>query len=226
MNTESAVSIRPTAFRATPLRNASPDPMSDLLSIVAGVTGVSVDDIVSVGKTQSIVEARHMAMAIASTDLRLSSPEIGRMLNRDHSSVLYGIRQHVERTERDPAMLARSGQVRERLGSRQQSCMRLRSRIVTVGRERGPALAEATQVDATAFQTSVSSADLVHEIERLAMVAFDTRQNETVQMIASKQLTAKLEALRQHQQAGATLKVCVTIELVAGDGSTAVAGPS
>lgn len=68
-----------------------------ILAEVAQGHGLSVFDLT--GKTQfaHIARARHEAMFRIYRETRLSSVQVGALLNRDHSTVLYGIRKHAER---------------------------------------------------------------------------------------------------------------------------------
>lgn len=69
-------------------------PVIDIIRVVATKHGVSVTDIKSQTRTLHIVEARHEAMALVYR-LRpdLSLPAIGRIFNRDHTSILHAVRK-------------------------------------------------------------------------------------------------------------------------------------
>lgn len=60
--------------------------------------GVSVTDILGTGRTGDIVPARHRVMWLAARDTYNSLAGIGRILGRDHTTVIHGIRAENERT--------------------------------------------------------------------------------------------------------------------------------
>jgi hypothetical protein len=64
-------------------------------------TGVRRFDFFDVGRSARLVNARTVAVAALRMRLGLSSPEIGRLLGRDHSTVLY----HLHRAARTPGLL-------------------------------------------------------------------------------------------------------------------------
>ena len=69
--------------------NVPTDVMIDrILSAVSKQYGVSVDDIKSKRKNSNIANARHVAVYIIRTELDLSYPSIGKILNRDHSTIV------------------------------------------------------------------------------------------------------------------------------------------
>ena len=62
--------------------------------VFAGVhrrLGYSQEQLLRQDRSRSAVYARNIAMYVLHSELRLSSPEIGRLLSRDHSTVLHGI---------------------------------------------------------------------------------------------------------------------------------------
>jgi chromosomal replication initiator protein len=67
-------------------------PMAVLLA-VARYYGVKADDLKSRSRHKQIVEPRQMAMHLLREDAHLSTPEIGRLLDRDHTTVLHGLKQ-------------------------------------------------------------------------------------------------------------------------------------
>ena len=66
----------------------------DIIRDVARKHGISVETIKSSTRTKHIVEARHEAMALVYT-LRpdLSLPQIGKIFERDHTTILYAVRK-------------------------------------------------------------------------------------------------------------------------------------
>ena len=71
----------------------------EILSTVARSHGVKVADIKGPGRFRSQVFARQDAMWRLYSTGRYSFPEIGRFLNRDHSTVIHGVRVHAKRLE-------------------------------------------------------------------------------------------------------------------------------
>lgn len=66
---------------------------------VAGIYGYTFEDIAKKKKQYELVVARHHCYS-ALNDLGLSLSAIGRLLDRDHTTVLHGIKQHRERLRR------------------------------------------------------------------------------------------------------------------------------
>ena len=71
-------------------RGATP---SSILLAVARYFGVTADDLKGKARNKEIVVPRHIAMYLLREDAHLSTPEVGRLLNRDHTTVLHGMRQ-------------------------------------------------------------------------------------------------------------------------------------
>jgi len=63
---------------------------SDVLAGVEAYLGVSREALLGRSRVQHIARARQVAMFLLREEAGLSSPEVGRLLNRDHSTVLYG----------------------------------------------------------------------------------------------------------------------------------------
>lgn len=76
-----------------------------LLKLVALKRGIHQRDILGDSHEKPIVAARFEAMHLVRTHMEKSYPAIGRLFNRDHTSVLYAVRK-VER-ERDSAKSGR-----------------------------------------------------------------------------------------------------------------------
>ncbi len=83
-----------------------------ILRIVCSATGVSKRELLAHNRSRKIVNARHMAMWLLRRHTFLSLPAIGRILHRDHSSVLNGVRRVKAELRNDPegelAQMARS----------------------------------------------------------------------------------------------------------------------
>lgn len=78
-----------------------------VLKAVAGATGVTMEDMLGEGRSYEIALARHMAMALARKLLGYSLPRIGRLLRRDHTTVLHGLRRIARECEGNPDFAAR-----------------------------------------------------------------------------------------------------------------------
>lgn len=86
---------------------------------VAGRYEVTVEDIRSARRSQNIVLPRHIAMYLARLLTTRSMPEIGRQFgNRDHTTVLHGVRRMEERRATDPEFASEIEQLRSALESR------------------------------------------------------------------------------------------------------------
>lgn len=75
---------------------ASAEKMRDILKQVSRETGVSVDAILGSSKVAAISAARQMVMAISARE-GMSTTRIGKLLQRDHTTVMHGIAAHEKR---------------------------------------------------------------------------------------------------------------------------------
>jgi chromosomal replication initiator protein len=98
------VSPGPSGRGATPIA---------ILTAVARYFGVKIDDIKSKARHKQIVVPRHIAMYLLREDAHLSTPEVGRLLNRDHTTVLHGMKQVASDIARDGPSRASVRGVRE-----------------------------------------------------------------------------------------------------------------
>lgn len=86
----------------TPTRAAGWRPEVDrIVMAVAELFGLRAADILALGRSKSIAEARLVAYYVARHCTRLSYPELGRALLRDHSSVVAGVKRMTSLRERD-----------------------------------------------------------------------------------------------------------------------------
>jgi len=87
-----------------------------ILRIVCSATGVSKRELLAANRSQKIVNTRHVVMWLLRRHTFLSLPAIGRILHRDHSSVLNGVRRVEAELRNNPegelALLARSSDAR------------------------------------------------------------------------------------------------------------------
>lgn len=77
-----------------PQRDANPN---EVLRCVAQSYLLSIADLLSKNRHRHIAEARIVAYWLLRTRTELSFPEIGRVLGKDHTSVMSGVRKCVER---------------------------------------------------------------------------------------------------------------------------------
>jgi len=94
----------PSGRGATPLA---------ILTAVARYFGIKADDLKGKARHKQIVGPRQVAMYLLREDGHLSTPEVGRLLNRDHTTVLYGMKQIANDIARDGPSRAAVRGVRE-----------------------------------------------------------------------------------------------------------------
>jgi chromosomal replication initiator protein len=80
--------------------NSSVTPAAILLA-VGRFYGVNADELKGKSRHKQIVGPRQMAMFLLREDAHLSTPDIGRLLNRDHTTVLHSLKQVVSDIARD-----------------------------------------------------------------------------------------------------------------------------
>ena len=83
-----------------PARDADP---FKVLRVVAHAYALTVDDITGKDKHKNLAEARLVAYWLLRTRTKLSFPEIGRVLGKNHTSVMSGVRKCGARREKDSA---------------------------------------------------------------------------------------------------------------------------
>ncbi len=72
--------------------------------VVAREYGITVEDILSARRTRAIVLPRQVAMFLAKTMTPRSLPDIGRRFgDRDHTTVIHGVRKIEKMRDEDPA---------------------------------------------------------------------------------------------------------------------------
>src|SRR5438445_1168269 len=84
-----------------------------ILLAVARYYGVKVDDLKPRARHKQIVEPRQMSMYLLREDGHLSTPDVGRLLNRDHTTVLHGMKQVANDIARDGPSRAAIRGIRE-----------------------------------------------------------------------------------------------------------------
>jgi hypothetical protein len=80
-----------------PLPAASAGRVRAIIDLVAHEHGIAAEDILGEGRTLTIVRARQNAMWLAARDTPHSLAHIGRIFNRDHTTVIFAVRRENER---------------------------------------------------------------------------------------------------------------------------------
>ena len=74
---------------------------TDAMRAVCQIYNITPDDIYSKNRTQHILYARHTFNHICRRTLRMSLESIGRIINRDHSTIIHSVRQTNDLIEYD-----------------------------------------------------------------------------------------------------------------------------
>jgi RNA polymerase sigma factor (sigma-70 family) len=85
-----------------------------VLQAVADAYNVRVDDIRSASRRQSFVFCRHLALYLLHLDFNFSSLKLGKVFNRDHSSVLHAYKKMKWLIEHDKELFAKVTDIRMR----------------------------------------------------------------------------------------------------------------
>jgi len=65
----------------------------EVIKSVMDTTGIGRVDLLGTSRSKHIVKARHLAMALIRKHCGMSYPQIGRIFNRDHTTILYAVRK-------------------------------------------------------------------------------------------------------------------------------------
>jgi chromosomal replication initiator protein len=84
-----------------------------ILLAVARFYGINSDDLKGKSRHKQIVVPRQIAMFLLREDAHLSTPDIGRLLNRDHTTVLHAVKQILSDIARDGPSRAAVRGIRE-----------------------------------------------------------------------------------------------------------------
>lgn len=90
--------------------------LTEIIASVAAVYGVEHTDIVGRLRTKSIAEARMLCCLLAKRCTRLSFPEIGMVLGRDHTTVMALVKSAERQRARDAWFAATAAELLERFG--------------------------------------------------------------------------------------------------------------
>ena len=95
-------------MNALPERVRAPfeGPLMTIARLVAQVHGVSIGDLRGRRQSRTYTHPRQMAFYLAASLTGKSHPEIGRFFDRDHTTVLHGVRAFGDRMARDPELMA------------------------------------------------------------------------------------------------------------------------
>ena len=94
---------------------AAPTRIKPLISTVARYYGVPVRDLVSFRRARALIRPRQVAMYLARTLTKHSLPAIGRVFERDHTTILHGCRQIEKQRQGDAGLDVEIRQLIERL---------------------------------------------------------------------------------------------------------------
>ncbi|MCC6175522.1 MAG: chromosomal replication initiator protein DnaA [Chloroflexi bacterium] len=86
-----------------------------IVDAVARHFGVTVEDLRGKARHQKIVAPRHLAMYLLREDARLSYPQIGALLGRDHTSALHGYEKIGAEIDRNGSILSHVRAIRDGL---------------------------------------------------------------------------------------------------------------
>lgn len=89
----------------------------NVVSIVAETMGKTSDEIKGPGQARALTIPRHMAMFILRVGAHWSFPKIAAVFNRDHTSVIHGVRSFADRAERSVDLRLQLQQAEEKLRS-------------------------------------------------------------------------------------------------------------
>lgn len=99
-----------------PVRSERRVTVDDIQKTVAAYFSLSVDDLVSKRRSQSVVRPRHIAMYLAKSLTTRSLPDIGRRFGgRDHSTVIHAVRKITDQLPADAALADDVEAVKRRL---------------------------------------------------------------------------------------------------------------
>lgn len=85
--------IDPMTYSILRIKPEQKEYLADLKHRIAKAYGISISDLKGKNLSRYIAEARHMFFYIAVKCTRITKAEMGRQLNRDHASVIYGIKK-------------------------------------------------------------------------------------------------------------------------------------
>lgn len=99
--------LRPDAQSPSAVTDSVSAAVAQVVVVAAGLFGVAVDDVTGVCREQRVARARQAAMFVCRDRLCLTLTEVGRLFNRDHTTVAHGVRVIGEAMASDPRVRAR-----------------------------------------------------------------------------------------------------------------------
>lgn len=75
--------------------------ITEVLHFVARATGISIEEITGRSRSKTNACARHVAAYVLREHRHMSYPEIGKVLDRDHTTVMHSIESMEERHLKD-----------------------------------------------------------------------------------------------------------------------------
>lgn len=87
----------------------------EILGVVARYYSLTSDSLRSRGRSKDIARSRQIAMYLSREETQASLPQIGRVLDRDHTTVLYGYEKISRQIEQDDSLRRDILAIRERL---------------------------------------------------------------------------------------------------------------
>lgn len=72
----------------------------EIIEAVAAVTGVTIGDMMGLGRTKTVARARHLACWVCRERTCLSYPELGEMFSRDNTTIIQA-RRRIDRRIRE-----------------------------------------------------------------------------------------------------------------------------
>lgn len=107
----SGLGIRRREFTPDPVARSSLDPAKKVVTKkmmiereierIANKHGVTIDEIMGDGRTRRVAYARQEIYFELYTHFEMSFPRVGKVMGRDHSTVLYGMKKHCLRYDLD-----------------------------------------------------------------------------------------------------------------------------
>jgi chromosomal replication initiator protein len=115
MGRDLAAQIADLRARVIVLEGRAPPPLTlppgeglgRIIAACAAEFGTAAEEVIGEGRHAAAIQARHAAMAIGRRLLGYSLPRIGRVMRRDHTTVLAAIRGVERRAAEDPDYAAR-----------------------------------------------------------------------------------------------------------------------
>lgn len=94
--------------------------IAEILSAVAGAFGLTPSAVLARDRSKSVKEARLLVYYLARRCTRASYPEIGRALERDHTTVMSGELTAISLIARDPWLRELAAGLSEHFGEREE----------------------------------------------------------------------------------------------------------